>query len=63
MITAVCSYPLRPESTYEEIVEELPGTVKFYKNRPGLIRKYVSINMDEGHGAGIYLWTDNTNLH
>ena len=58
MITSICKFPLLPGLKRDVAVEDIKTTIPAYQGRPGLIRKYVCLNLDEGHGCGIYLWTD-----
>lgn len=58
MITAICKYSLRDDLTPAEAMKEMKETIHVYKGRPGLIRKYICVNMEEKYGCGIYLWED-----
>ena len=58
MLTAICSFPLRPDLSRERAICEMRETLPVYQGRAGLIRKYVCIDPEAGRGCGIYLWTD-----
>ncbi|HPF28292.1 MAG TPA: hypothetical protein P5528_09895 [Steroidobacteraceae bacterium] len=56
MITGISRFKLRPGLTKEKAIEEIHETIPVYKGRPGLVRKYICLNFEEGYGMGIYLW-------
>lgn len=58
MITAICSFPLRPGLTRAQAVKEMKESLPMYRGRAGLIRKYICIDLEQGRGCGIYLWED-----
>lgn len=58
MITSITRFPLPPGLGREAIVEDIQRTIAVYRDCPGLIRKYIGIDLDQGHGMGIYLWED-----
>lgn len=56
MITAITRFRLRPGLTREQAIEEIKETIPMYMGRPGLVRKYICLNFEEGWGCGVYLW-------
>jgi len=58
MYTAICSYPLRPGLTPSQAQTEIEHTIPHYKDRDGLVRKYVALDFERMRGCGVYLWTD-----
>lgn len=58
MITAICSFKLRPGLTRERAVQEMRHSLPLYRGRQGLIRKYICIDLEELSGCGVYLWAD-----
>jgi hypothetical protein len=58
MITSITRFPLRPGLDRAAVVEDIKSTIPVYRGCPGLIRKYIGIDLENGHGAGIYLWQD-----
>ncbi|MFM2042524.1 MAG: hypothetical protein RLY86_1100 [Pseudomonadota bacterium] len=58
MITVFSKYPLRPGLTREQAIAEIQETIHVYKDRPGVIRKYICLDWDRRVGYGVYLWSD-----
>jgi len=58
MITALSRFQLRPGLTREQAIAEIHETIPVYKGRAHLVRKYITLNFEEGYGIGIYLWND-----
>ncbi len=58
MITSITRFPLPPGLDRAAIIEDIKSTIQVYQGCPGLIRKYIGIDLEQGHGAGIYLWED-----
>lgn len=56
MITAISKFRLRPGLTRQTAIEEIKETIPVYQGRPGLVRKYICLDFDNGYGCGIYLW-------
>lgn len=56
MITAISKFKLRPGLSRSELLADIQHTIPVYKGRPGLVRKYICLNVDEGWGCGVYLW-------
>ena len=58
MITAVCDFTLRADLSQEQALAEMQESIPVYQGRPGLMRKYICINLSQKRGCGIYLWSD-----
>lgn len=58
MITSITRFPLPPGLDRAALVEDMKKTIPVYQGCPGLIRKYIGIDRDDGYGLGIYLWED-----
>ncbi len=58
MITSITRFPLPPGLDREALVEDMKKTIPVYQGCPGLVRKYIGIDLKQGYGMGIYLWED-----
>jgi hypothetical protein len=56
MITAITKFRLPPGLAHAALIEDIKHSIPIYKDRPGLVRKYICIKPEEGWGCGIYLW-------
>lgn len=56
MFTAISRFKLRPGLSREALLADIEKSIPVYKGRPGLVRKYICLNVDEGWGCGVYLW-------
>lgn len=56
MITSITRFPLPSGLDRDAIVADIRKTLHVYRGCPGLLRKYVGIDLERGYGLGIYLW-------
>jgi predicted RNase H-like nuclease len=56
VITAITRFKLRPGMSRAELIEDIRHSIPAYQGRPGLVRKYICVNQEEGWGCGVYLW-------
>ncbi|MCC5868445.1 MAG: hypothetical protein JJU27_08020 [Gammaproteobacteria bacterium] len=55
-ITVLVKWPIEQGVSPPAAAERVRTSIPYYEGRPGLIRKYISINSQAGYGYGIYLW-------
>jgi hypothetical protein len=58
MITAIVRWRLAEPVSREQLIERFQHSLPVYRNRPGLVRKYLCFDAASGRGMGIYLWED-----
>lgn len=56
MLTAIVTFPLKPEIDADSAKAMFEASAPRYKDLPGLVRKYYLF--EPGLGGGVYLWTD-----
>ncbi len=58
MITSITQFPLRPGLDRTAVIEDIKTTIPVYQGCPGLVRKYIGIDLEGCRGVGVYLWED-----
>ncbi len=58
MITSITRFPLPSGLDRAALVADMKETIHVYQDCPGLVRKYIGIDLEQGYGMGIYLWED-----
>lgn len=57
MYTVITEFNLPPGVERAQLVKHLRNSIPVYEGYAGLIRKYISVDMEQGKGCGVYLWS------
>lgn len=58
LFTAIVRFQLRPGIDRAQALDEIRHTIPLYQAQPALIRKQISLDLEQGRGMSIYLWRD-----